>query len=125
VTTDWVGSSELPLWSNTELDPDVVGNWWALDDIERARMLEKELVREIGHPGHALYGAAVAARAERQDQDDVLYELADGRFAIVHLSWADDPEVHSDYPSTTLFDSWIDALSRIRADQADFRTPSQ
>ena len=41
----------------------------------------------------------------RQDCDDVLFALDDGRVAVVHLTWSRKGEPVSDHPSTSVFDS--------------------
>jgi hypothetical protein len=72
-------------------------------DRERAAM-ETELLVEL-REGHSLFGLAVVAAARRLDQDDVLFELEDGRVAGVHLTWRGRKEVDDRYPRTEIFKS--------------------
>lgn len=72
---------------------------------------------------HVLFGIPVRAIATRQDCDDVLFELLDGsgRFAVVHLTYAQHPEPGPRWPQTTLFKNW-EHFERdgMRADHADW-----
>lgn len=69
--------------------------------------LEKELHREMPET-HVLFGKKVTAIANRQDNDDVLFELSDGphKFAVVHLTWR--IETNPEWPATTLYKDWLD-----------------
>ena len=68
------------------------------------RALAAELQREL-HPDHALFGSPVSAVARRQDCDDVLFMLNDGRVAIVHLTCSGKRGAVADDPWTVFFDS--------------------
>lgn len=72
--------------------------WHACSDSK----FESELQRELC-PEHELYGLAAKIIARRQDLDDFLFALPDGRFANVHLTWA--KETNSLLPSTEIYDS--------------------
>lgn len=63
---------------------------------------EKELSREICDK-HVLFGLGVKIIARRQDLDDFLVELSDGRFAKVHLTWS--LESDANWPSTEIYNS--------------------
>ncbi|SEV86569.1 hypothetical protein SAMN05421595_0134 [Austwickia chelonae] len=54
-------------------------------------MLHAELLREIG-PGHALDGVELRVIARATPQDDVIVQTADGRVALVHMTWSGHPE---------------------------------
>jgi hypothetical protein len=79
--------------------------WHRCDDPR----FEEELRREICS-SHVLHGVAATIIARRQDRDDFLFELPDGRFAIVHLTWARESDPR--WPATEVFDS-IDELCTI------------
>ena len=85
----------------------------------RAASLADELRREVA-VGHVLYCIAVGAVAQRQDKDEVLFELRDGtsRLAVVHLTYA----VESDprWPQTTLFESTAAWRASMEVDHAEF-----
>jgi hypothetical protein len=63
-----------------------------------------ELVREVG-PKHPLRGKTAKAIARRQDCDDVLFQLADRGYAVVHLTFQGNEEIDPRWPETELFDS--------------------
>jgi hypothetical protein len=65
---------------------------------------EAELARETG-PGHPLYQTSAKLIARRFDCDDALYQLEDGRVAMVHLTWiqAQEPDPH--WPETCIYGS--------------------
>jgi hypothetical protein len=79
---------------------------WHPVDAERSAALERELAREVG-PAHVIHGRTAKAIAVRQDCDDVLFELDDGRsgYAVVHLTWIMKVEKTPNYPSTERFAS--------------------
>lgn len=88
--------------------------WHPCDD----QSLVDELYREVGteHQLHRI-GAKVVAR--RQDQDDVLFELSDGRFAIVHLTWS--TECNPAWPSTNIYDSRLAMETEIQREIDEWR----
>ena len=77
---------------------DYLEPWFAVDDTAWVDELNREL-----SPGHALHGMKLAARARRQDCDDVLYEFLDGsgRLAKVHLTYR--KETDPSRPLTTVY----------------------
>lgn len=68
-------------------------------DIRQA--LLKELKREL-HRKHPLYRMGVILIGQRQDNDDILVELEDGRIAVVHLTWKGRSE-SGPWPSTRVY----------------------
>jgi hypothetical protein len=64
--------------------------------------LEQQLAREVGRD-HVLHGVEVRAVARRHDRDDVVFALPDGRFAEVHLTWAQDRERDPRWPATVIY----------------------
>ncbi len=77
--------------------------WYEADQSERSG-LEAQLSREIA-PGHVLEGVEVRLIARRQDTDDALFILADGRVAEVHLTWRRTRETDPHWPGTAVFES--------------------
>lgn len=78
---------------------------------QHADNLVKELRREVVR-GHALWGKAVRAIAQRTDSDDVLFEVEGvvPTYAVVHLTWSGEPEVDARCPDAKLFpslDQWV------------------
>ena len=67
--------------------------------VENDSGLEDELKREVS-PRHPLYGIEAKAIA-RGREDDFLFALADGRCALVHLTWK--RESSADWPWTVFF----------------------
>lgn len=73
---------------------------------------QQELHRELA-ASHPLFGAEAVAVARRIDCDDVLFKLADGKYAVVHLTWSGKKESNSDYPATRIFDHWKDVYEKV------------
>ncbi|MBK7556317.1 MAG: hypothetical protein IPI55_17475 [Flavobacteriales bacterium] len=85
--------------------------WHPVDDPAVRRSLLAVLQREIPK-GHVLAGASLTVIGRRQDCDDVLFALSDGRVAIVHLTWSGKRERFPDLPRTKIFDHWIASSKR-------------
>jgi hypothetical protein len=85
------------------MDESTWPTYWVADlPADRRQKLEVELQRELP-PGHMLYGKTVVAKAIGYDPDDVVFQLEDGKFAAVHLTWK--VESDTNWPFTLLFDS--------------------
>jgi hypothetical protein len=87
-----------------------------------ALALQRELAAELG-PRHPLRGRDMRAVARRQDCDDVLFVSVDESsvVAVVHLTYANRPELESRWLGTTFFDSMQDWIDRgMRADHEAF-----
>jgi len=82
--------------------------WNAELRAETRKSLEEELYRELT-TGHVLFGQTVSAKALCGSGDDVVYQLQDGRYAVVHLTW--HVEKSSEFPFTLVF-SDLDSLGR-------------
>jgi len=82
-----------------------VGPWFGVENAAERQALLAQLQRELP-AGHVLSGVPVTLVGRRQDCDDVLYELEDGRVAAVHLTWVSEPGPLPDFPWTDLFDSF-------------------
>ena len=82
------------------------------EEAERQRLGEG-LRAEVA-AGHPLFGVDVQTVGRSEARDDVLYRLADGRWALVHLTWhrPDRPP----WPATKIFDSVTDAEAATSAD---------
>jgi hypothetical protein len=88
--------------------------WAPIERPEQRQAVQAEPRLELC-PSHQLYGSSVVAVARRHDQDDVLFELADGRVAEVHLTWSRKPERDPHRPTATVFASaadWSEAQMR-------------
>lgn len=75
--------------------------WQPIDREDERNGLFAELQREVDST-HPLKGLAATAVARRQDNDDVLFILADGRLAVVHLTWRGKQD-RSPFPWTDLY----------------------
>ncbi len=86
--------------------------------VNNAQGLETELARELV-PGHRLHGRPnLRAVARRADCDDVLF-VSDTIAAVVHLTWAKEPDPAS--PSTEIFSSVEDFVARrMNSDHDEF-----
>ena len=81
---------------------------------------ESELIREIG-PEHPLYQANAKLIARRFDRDDALFQLDDGRVALVHLTWSGQPQLDTRSLDLVIYESleaWEE--SRLAVDHADW-----
>lgn len=84
--------------------------YWTEDD------LTKQLKKEI-HYSHILYNKHIKTIARREDQDDVLFELEDKKFAVVHLTWRELPHANNMWPTTKMYNNWEDVyVNRILVD---------
>ena len=88
--------------------------WISIEDRSAAFGLETELRKEVAD-GHRLWPIVGWAVARRRDRDEVLFRLSDGRWAIVHLTWANHPE-SPPWPATTVYGSLAEAKDRIDRD---------
>lgn len=80
-------------------------NPWQPVESENVQLgLVAELHRELP-TGHVLVGARVTAIARRDDCDDVLFALDDGRVAVVHLMFSGSAGPNRHFPTTRFFDS--------------------
>ncbi|NIT60695.1 MAG: hypothetical protein GWN00_32175 [Aliifodinibius sp.] len=68
---------------------------------DNSQNIESELKKELNE-GHKLYGKRLKVKARRIDNDDVLFELSDGNYAVVHLTWSVKKEINSDWPHTEI-----------------------
>jgi len=81
--------------------------------------MQSELYSELS-ASHPLFGLSAVAIGRRYDQDDVLFELADGRVAEVHLTWSRKPEPDPRWPQTSIFASaavWAEERMRPPAEE--------
>jgi len=80
---------------------------------------EAELRKEIGDR-HLLFGEEFIAIAKRQNQDDVLFLLSDGRLAEVHLTGQGRRENDPRWPRTLFYSTaqvWVER--RMQPDHAE------
>lgn len=78
---------------------------WLRPDPGRAAGLEREVAAEIG-PGHELSGHRLTAIAKCGGCDSVAFQVDDGTFAIVHLTWGRHPEP-APWPSTQRLGGYV------------------
>lgn len=71
-------------------------------ELDHCHAWEAQLRREVG-PQHALFGQSALLIARRYDCDDALYQLADGRVAVVHLTWRQGMETDPQWPRAQIF----------------------
>jgi hypothetical protein len=88
--------------------------WHACDGTR----LKDELRREVCQK-HVLHGIDAKIIARRQDCDQFLFELDDGRFAEVHLTWS--KETDPAWPDTRIYDSAEQAWAAIQRDIEEWR----
>ena len=93
---------------------------WESISSERAAHFEQELAREVA-PHHALFGRPIKAIAITRETDDVLFQLGDGTFAQVHLTYTSHPpETAAGYPRHRAFETLADwMLQRMIPEHVD------
>ena len=74
---------------------------WYWTDQNLTSQLEKEMSKD-----HVLYGREVSTLARRQDNDDVLFLIDNKVFAVVHLTWNNNPHSDGHWPKVKLYDTW-------------------
>ena len=97
--------------------------WRPIEDGSPDDPTAKELYAELCEK-HLLFGIRARPVACRQDCDDFLFELLDGsgRFAIVHLTYAQHPETDPRWPETSVLRDWDEFLVAMKADAEDWNT---
>jgi len=83
--------------------------WRTEDDPQTQAAWESELSREVCSE-HDLFGKSVRLIARRQDMDQALFSLSDGRVADVHLTWIGKIEEDARWPMCEIHSSieqWI------------------
>ncbi len=73
--------------------------------------LVTELQKELP-PEHSLYGLKVSAIAHRIDCDDVLFQVEDGSFAVVHLTWSGKQDQNVKFPWTTKYSDFDEFIEK-------------
>jgi hypothetical protein len=85
---------------------DVPRGWWNLTDGDQLRhALEEELDRE-NSPGHLLAATRHDVVARCEGCDDVVVQVSEDQFAVVHLTWTRQRSPEPGWPRTRLFISW-------------------
>ena len=90
-------------------------DWFEMPE-DQAIAFEDELRREC-MPGHVLHGLEVRAVAVADWSDDSLFEIEDGRWAKVHLTWK--AETDPKWPATEIFKDFEAVLKRLHAEFAE------
>jgi hypothetical protein len=72
-------------------------------DVAQREVLAAELATEVS-PGHTLHGMNVAVAGKSEASDDIVVQLTDGSWAVVHLTWQGSAETPP-WPSTTCCDT--------------------
>ena len=89
---------------------------WYWTDQDLGGQLQTELSDD-----HQLKNKIVKTIARRQDRDDVLFELDDNKFAVVHLTWQRTAHSDTRWPTTKFFNDWQDVYNNcILTDSCDF-----
>lgn len=78
------------------------------------KVLALELKREIAK-GHPLWGVDVIAIAIGGNGDDVLFEIPNGKYAYVHLTWR--KETKPDWPHCEIFENFEKAQEFIDSEE--------
>jgi hypothetical protein len=97
--------------------------WHPIADGHPDDRTAKELYSELSER-HVLFGIKARPIGHRQDCDDFLFELLDGsgRFAVVHLTFAQHPEPDPRWPETVIYNDWAEFTETMKADAEDWTT---
>jgi hypothetical protein len=79
-----------------------------------AARYDTELRRECCE-SHILYGAEATCIAKADNSDDFIFSLADGKWALVHLTY--QVETSPNWPAAKMFDSLEECLDLIKSQQ--------
>ena len=85
--------------------------------------LNDQLASELSSR-HLLYKKKVQTLARRNDNDDVLYQVAntDFEFAVVHLTWSESIDREGKWPTVKTYKDWKDLYeNRIIVDHKDYQ----
>lgn len=95
--------------SNTEHEQPRLIEWMPLS-AKSARVLTRQLKREIPHEGHVLSSERFVIIAKNANHDDVLLALPDGpRWAACHMTWSKSRE-RAPWPATRVSESLADLM---------------
>ena len=111
------------MWRGVD-DVDWLVPWHPIKGGSADSALSRELYSELS-PQHVLHGIKARPVAQRQDGDDVLFELLDGsgRFAVVRLTFARHPEPDPRWPQTDVYTGWVQFYRyRMQPDAAEWAT---
>lgn len=81
---------------------------WHKTSEEDVNLLD-QLNRELSE-GHPLFGKQVELLARRFDMDDILLKV-DDKYAVVHLTWSDQPQIDPRFPATSFYNSIREAVT--------------
>ena len=84
--------------------------WWRPEDTNLSAV-KSELESELS-PGHALYRVPLDIRARCGGCDEVLVSVADGTFALVHLTWSRRRE-EPPYPLVNAAGPWTEVVAAL------------
>jgi hypothetical protein len=99
--------------------PDTTNNLpepWYWSDQDLSRQLETEISVD-----HILNNKEVKTIARRLDNDDIIFQLNEGGYAVVHLTWQKYPHSDNKWPLTKLYTNWNEVYENvILEDSKDF-----
>jgi hypothetical protein len=84
--------------------------WHAIASSDEQNSFGEELKREVCKD-HLLFDMQGKAVARRQNRDDFIFRMDNGRWAWVHLTWKIETRV--EWPSSELFNSLDECLDWI------------
>lgn len=89
---------------------------WLWTEVDFTKQLRKEISLF-----HVLFFKRVKSIAKREDCDDVLFELRNNKYAVVHLTWQQQSHADTRWPVTKIYKSWQDLFGNcILKDKAEF-----
>lgn len=90
---------------------------WFWTDIDFTKQLRKEISLF-----HVLFFKRTKSIAKREDCDDVLFQLRNNKYAVVHLTWQNQAHQDTRWPETEVYNSWQEVFEkRILIDNEEFQ----
>lgn len=91
--------------------------WYALPENSK-KAFQNRLYQELAS-SHPLHGIAATPIGKNGGTDDMLFQLPNQQYAVVHLTWAG--RGNSIYPQTTFFTSWSAfVMERMQFDHIEY-----
>ena len=76
---------------------------WYWTEVDLSTQLQTEI-----STNHFLKGKITKTIARRQDNDDVLFEIENGKVVVIHLTWQKFAHKSPEWPTTEIYEDWSD-----------------
>ena len=86
--------------------------WMELYEIQEKKTLVNELLLELCE-NHILTNKTINAFARRYDNDEVVFKIDNGQYALVNLTWSGKKEINKDFPYTEIFNDFNSLIENL------------